>query len=126
MVTLANTTYYPSILLRKRWLECGAGRGGTFDVNAELARLQAESPLNSPEVSALERWSTGFEAAQAHRLDLAPTAYESRSALPASLPDANVRTPRPAVRRRRQPASSRRGSHGGRHGSLALARKVAV
>jgi hypothetical protein len=54
---LLNTTYYPAILLRKRWQERKAESAGTFGLEAELARIRVSAPLSSAEVSALERWS---------------------------------------------------------------------
>jgi hypothetical protein len=78
MISLANTTYYPAILLRKRWLEAGSGRVGAFDLASELERLQTEPPLNSVAVGELERWCTGIEAAHARRLDRSPVTNEPR------------------------------------------------
>src|SRR5690348_9586595 len=59
MNSLVNTTYYPAILLRQRWLGATAGERRMFDPAAELAQIWAAAPLSSSQVGALERWSAG-------------------------------------------------------------------
>jgi hypothetical protein len=57
MNTLVNTTYYPAILLHKRWREGGHSAGAAFELDAEIRRIRREGALCSVEVSELERWS---------------------------------------------------------------------
>lgn len=121
MVTLANTTYYPAILLRRRWLEAGAGGRGAFDITVELGRVHTEPPLNSPEVSELEGWSAGIASVQAQGADLAPITNDLHVSVPAALPGPTLRTLRAAPRRERQPASARQRFHVARRGGLSPA-----
>lgn len=57
METMASTTYYPAILLRKRWREATPSERAGFEIQRELLRIYAEAPLISSDVSKLERWS---------------------------------------------------------------------
>lgn len=60
MVALENTTFYPAILLHKRWSEAiSSGQPEFVTLEEELRRILAHVPLTSPEVSELERWSAG-------------------------------------------------------------------
>src|SRR5207248_3524304 len=61
-----NTTYYPAILLRQRWLGATAGERRVFDPAAELAQIRAAAPLTSSEVAALERWSARDDVRQSY------------------------------------------------------------
>jgi hypothetical protein len=65
MNELINTTYYPAIMLRKRWCEALRRTGTSFDLEAELCRAQRSAPLCSAEVTRLEWWSAGHRADQA-------------------------------------------------------------
>ena len=71
MQALVNTTYYLSILLRKRWREALASSREVFDLAEELERIDATPPLTSAEVSALERWSADAASPSAEG-DLVP------------------------------------------------------
>jgi hypothetical protein len=84
MNSLVNTTFYPAILLRQRWLGATAGEHRVFDPAVELARIWAAAPLTSSKVGALERWSAGDdvrhgdECQSRRKHDTQPVAYHRR------------------------------------------------
>src|SRR5579862_9775413 len=92
----SSTTYYPAILLRRRWHESKADPAQTFGLEAELASICAEAPLSSTEVSALERWSAGSATA----VDLGPSASRNRTGRERSL-SSHRRLPQASSRLRR-------------------------
>jgi hypothetical protein len=57
METMANTTHYPAILLRKRWREATPNERAGFEIRKELQRIHGEARLISSDISKLERWS---------------------------------------------------------------------
>jgi hypothetical protein len=84
MNSLMDTTYYPAILLRQRWLGATASERRVFDPAAELAQIWAAAPLTSSEVSALERWAAEFgiwhsdERPSRRKQDLQPASHDRR------------------------------------------------
>jgi hypothetical protein len=60
METMSNSTYYPAILLRKRWRESSPNERAGFDIGRELQHIQGQTQLISTDISRLERWSTGI------------------------------------------------------------------
>jgi hypothetical protein len=83
MDELINTTYYPAILLRKRWREARRTTGSSFDLDEELCRVQRSAPLCSAEVTRLEWWSAGHRE---YQVAADPTAGPSTALDPVPVP----------------------------------------
>jgi hypothetical protein len=122
MDALVNTTYYPAILLRKRWREATLGQREQFDVGAEIHRIRAAQPLDSVAVSALEQWATLPCAAEPARGTYRAQASSSRALeLPPLRANASRRL-QPTQRRDRRDLAGRSRAHVIRRGAVCSSR----